>query len=179
MKSRNFTKREFTLSLILVAFLTVITLAVLNSRQSEAPAAAAVTTAPTHTVAAPAKQLTFEDGLVGGGEADAPVGYRLYSARLLPPTFDKTKEYTFENDHVCYSYFSDLNSNREYETLNLVRDAKTHEVVRSNWSLYRSNGLIETSSGRVSSWEVGEQPCQQLKGDRFEHAKELIKGSAR
>ncbi len=73
---------------------------------------------------------------------------------------------------MCYSYRS-LTGVREYETMTIIRDAKTHETVDSHWTIYHSNGLTENKDRRIGSWEYGYEPCRST--GLFAKAAELVK----
>jgi len=103
--NRNYTKREFALSLGLLFLLLVVALAVLgsinNTRQQAAQEQAV------QKVVAHAASLTTEQALVEGGKKDATPGWELASAL-----------YDEKRNEVCYTY-TGTGHGIKYENVNM------------------------------------------------------------
>jgi hypothetical protein len=93
-------------------------------------------------------------GLVAGGQADAPTGYHLASAKYVAST-------KHNHTKVCYTYRS-ATLPAQYEVANL--DARVTVF-------YHREGYWESSHGRSGSWEH-DLVCSQ---DEWKGAIELMK----
>lgn len=94
-------------------------------------------------------------GLVAGGQADAPTGYHLASAKYLAST-------RHNDTKVCYTYRS-ATLPTQYEVANL--DARVTVF-------YHREGYWENSHGQTGIWDH-DSVCM---GDQWNRAIELLKG---